>query len=518
MSSQLVESLMQARAYPHRVGDVRVIETHVSWVLLTGEYAYKLKKPVDFGFLNFSTLDKRRHYCEEELRLNRRFAPDLYLEVVAITGTAQQPQVGGSGVALDFAVKMRQFSQRDLLAERIAAGAAGAAQMRALAVRLAAFHAGAAVAEEGAGQPHYGSLQALARPVMENFAHIEPLLSQPGQTRQLQHIRGWAQQSLIDLEASFLERKSAGFIRQCHGDLHLGNIVVLDGAITLFDCIEFNAQLRWIDTMCDLAYLLMDLEEKGHRRWANQVLNTYLEYSGDYQGLRVLAFYQAYRAVVRAKVSILRLAQADLAPGEALRVLDDYRHYMATAERYTRPARPFLAIMHGVSGSGKSTVAAQIAARTAAVRLRSDVERKRLHGLQPQQSSAALDTDIYSREATAKTFARLEQLAASLLESHYAVIVDATFLGGERRRQFKQLADSCRVPFTILHCRASEQTLHARLEQRDRGQQVSEADIAIMRQQQRRQRPLTPLEQGCVLTIDTDRDLQLQAVVDKLLQ
>ncbi|WP_179957556.1 AAA family ATPase [Exilibacterium tricleocarpae] len=518
MNNQLIESLRRAAAYPHAVASVRVIETHVSWVFLTGDYVYKVKKPVDFGFLDFSTLAKRRHYCEEELRLNRRFAPDLYLAVVAITGTPDAPVIGGVGEVLDYAVKMREFPQRSLWQNCMDRGEVSERQIDELAARLAAFHQDATVAAEGAGTPVYGSLKAVTQAALENFEHIGPLLENRGQLRQLSHLQGWTQGQLARLDANFSKRQADGFIRECHGDLHLGNIAIIDGEITLFDCLEFNDQLRWIDTMAELGFLLMDLEDKGRTAWASRLLNIYMEFSGDYRGLQVLPFYKVYRALVRAKVAILRLAQADTTAAEKETVLSAYSHYMTLAEGYTRPPAPFLAITHGVAGTGKSTVAAAVAAATGAIRIRSDVERKRLFGLRPQQdSSAVAGIDIYSREATAKTFDRLAQLACRLLEMGQAVIVDATFLDRDRRRRFKQLAEVNRVSFAIVDCVANPDTLAARLEARARlPESVSEAGIEVMHAQQRNQTPLADEEQSATITVNTEQPLNLASIAARL--
>ena len=519
MNNQLIQSLQRAAAYPHEVTAVHVIETHISWVFLTGKYAYKLKKPVDFGFLDFSTLAQRRHYCEEELRLNRRFAPELYLEVVTITGTPASPQINGTGAVLDVAVKMREFPQQSLWQHCMARGEINAGHIDQLARRVADFHRRADPAPENGASPPYGSFRAVKQPAVENIDLIRPLLTEIEQGRQLAQIEAWTLAQLNRLQPCIDKRRPDGFIRECHGDLHLGNIAFIDGDITLFDCIEFSDQLRWIDTQAELAFLLMDLEDKGCDAWANQLLNTYLEYTGDYDGLWLLPFYKVYRALVRAKVNILRCAQEDAAADERARALETYTHYTGLAQRYMQPLRPFLAITHGVSGSGKSTVASAVAAATGAIRIRSDVERKRLFGLQPDQDSrATAEVDIYTREATAKTFDRLAHLSCQLLEMGQPVIVDATFLNLEQRRRFKQLAEITRVPFAIIDCIAAEDTLVARLGERARlPGSVSEAGLDVMRDQQGTRTPLTGEERRVTITADTDRPLPLADIVARLL-
>ncbi len=525
-SSPLIEALLRPEAYPHDVAGPKLVETHISWVILTGCYAYKIKKPVDLGFLDFSSLERRHHFCEEEVRLNRRFSTSLYVGVVAIAGTPQSPQVDGTGEAIEYAVKMREFSQDCLLENHLADGRFDTALVEMLGARLATFHDQADRCDADGGTPAYGSLKAVKAPALENFEQIRVALEEaeqrevPGAQRQLQHLQGWCEQALVDLEMVFKQRREGGFIRECHGDLHLRNILVIAREIQFFDCIEFDDQLRWIDTFSELGFLLMDLEVRGHGDWANRLLNIYLEYSGDYQGLKLLPFYKIYRAVVRAKVNVMRLGEAGLKTGQRRSALDDYHRYMGLAERYTQPLQPFLAIMHGVSGTGKSTVAAEVAAATGALRLRSDVERKRIFGLAPHQDSETCSaTDIYTEAATRKTFSRLSRLAGQLLEWGYPVIVDATFLGSQWRASFRQLARTRGVSFAIIDCQAGEKTLQARLEKRSlSAREVSEADTAVMIKQRLRQTPLSEEEAQFTIEVNTEKDLELEEIVEYIAQ
>ncbi|HET9405549.1 MAG TPA: AAA family ATPase, partial [Burkholderiales bacterium] len=376
----LFVALTRPECYPHPVAKVRLIETHISWVMLTGPFAYKIKKPVNLGFADFSTLALRRHYCEEELRLNHRFAPDLYLDVVPIRGDPRAPRIGGDGPLLDYAVRMREFSQDALAARALAAGTFGARELDTLAARVAEFHAAAPAAQAGGGLGHPASVLGSAR---QNFEQMLPLARSARDNRALRALQRWTDCEYAARQQAFASRQSGGFVRECHGDLHLGNIVMLDGRPVPFDCIEFNDELRWIDVMNETAFLAMDLEDRGRDDLAWRFLNRYLEATGDYEGIGVLRFYLAYRALVRAKVHLMRSRQPRVGRAEKARLARAFHGYLRLAGRYAAPARGALVIAHGLSGSGKSTATQPLIEGLGAIRLRSDLERKRLHGLAP---------------------------------------------------------------------------------------------------------------------------------------
>lgn len=506
MTEALIHALASPASYPHPTADIRLLETHISWVLLTGEFAYKIKKPVNFGFLDFSTLAKRKQACEDELRLNSRFSSGLYLDVAAITGSENQPHVDGEGEILDYAVKMRQFDQDDLLEALAANKAFDADDLWSLATKLAQFHqhGAARLAEDDS---ELGTVASIAAATLENFRQIAPRLTTDAQLQELEDLRHWSEQQLFALQNVFAQRRAQGFVRECHGDLHLRNIARIDGEITFFDCIEFNAQLRWIDVQSELAFLLMDMEEKQLHEESNRVLNIYLEHSGDYQGLAVLQFYKVYRALVRAKVAVLKLDGDALSGAAVEEMWQEYATYIGLARACHQPHRAFLGLMHGISGTGKSTVAATLASELAAIRIRSDVERKRLFGLAPDARSAeALKPQLYGEAASRQTFAALEALAGTVLTLGYPVLVDATFIEEKWRNPFRQLAASLQVPFVILACQASEATLLQRLTQRQADRhEVSEAGVQVMRSQLASVEPFSAEEQPHVLVIDTEQ-------------
>lgn len=511
----LIQALLDPRCYPHPVGPVRLIETHISWLLLTGRYAYKIKKPVDLGFADFHTLDRRRRCCEEEIRLNRRFAPDIYLGVVPIAGPDTQPRIGGIGPAIEYAVQMREFDQADLLDARLRAGALQPVHVDALADACAAFHERA---EPAAPASAFGTGERLLADALENFDAIERLTGRDDLRERIAVLRQWTIEAHAGLARAFLRRRLGNRIRECHGDLHLGNIVLIDERITLFDCIEFNPGLRWIDVMNEVAFTVMDLAARGRSDFAHRLLNRYLEASGDYAGLDVLPFYLVYRAMVRAKVDCIHAGQGDVSDETRGREAQDFVERIALAERFARPPRPYLAITCGVSGSGKTHLSQLALERTGAIRIRSDVERKRLSGLSPgQRSGSAPDAGIYDAHVSDLTFGRLADMARGALAAGFPVIVDATFILHARRRTFADLAAAAGVPFAIIECRAADDVVAARIgDRRAAGLDASEADLDVLQRQRQIAQPLERHETAAAIPVDTDSARSVADALDRL--
>jgi len=497
-------ALSNPACYPHPVSGVRVLETHISWVLLTGEYAYKIKKPVNLGFVDFTTLGLRRHYCEEELRLNRRLAPGLYLEVVSIRGDPGAPRIGVDGPVLDYAVKMREFPQEALASRRIAGGGFGAAEIDALAALVAEFHAGAPAAGP-AGR--FGAPDAVLSAALQNFEQMLPLVKTASEDRTLRTLRRWTEREHGARRDGFERRRREGFVRECHGDLHLGNITMIGSRPVPFDCIEFNDDLRWIDIMSEVAFLAMDLEDRGRRDLAWRFLNRTLEATGDYAGIPVLRFYLVYRALVRAKVHLMRSRQPRLQRGEKMRLSRAFHDYLRLAARYAAPDRAALLITHGLSGCGKTTATQPLVELLGAVRLRSDLERKRLHGVPPRSSSGSgLASGIYTKEAGAATYRRLGELAWEVLRAGFSVVVDAVLLKRPERDAFRAIAERFEAPFLILDFHAPLPVLRARIAERlARADDASEADLAVLERQLAAREPLTPAEMAVAFAVDATR-------------
>ena len=500
---RLIQALTDRAVYEHPTTEITVLQTHISWVVLTGSYAYKIKKPVNLGFVDFSTLAQRHFFCQEELRLNRRLAPRLYLEVVPLYGTPERPQFHGSGAPIEYAVKMAQFAQETLLSHLIAVGQLQGTHIDCLAHEVSAFHAGIATADPAS---RFGTPEVINQPVQENFQHLFDAINDPVRQAHARTLEVWCQRTFAARRPTFVARKQDGFVRECHGDLHLGNMILLDDEVVIFDCLEFNEDLRWIDVASDVAFLTMDLEDRGRPDLAHRFLNNYLEVTGDYGLLGLLPFYLTYRAIVRAKVAGLRLGQSHLSPEEAAQVREAFGSYFDLAERYTRPPRPRLFITHGLSGSGKTFATQQVVEATGAIRLRSDVERKRLFGLSPlERSTNRSELNLYAPDATQRTYVHLAQQAARVIEAGFTVVVDATFLQRAQRDAFRHLAAQLGVPCTILEFRASEETLRRRVAQRSaQAADASEADLAVLHRQLATLEPLMAEEQATALTIDTE--------------
>ncbi|MBM4208241.1 MAG: aminoglycoside phosphotransferase [Gammaproteobacteria bacterium] len=499
-SLMIVNSLTKADAFDHPVESIRVVETHISWLILTGQYAYKIKKPVDFGFLDFSTLAQRRVYCEEEVRLNRRLAKQIYLGVAAIVGSAENPKVYGKGATLEYAVKMRQFSGGQLLSDLADRGELGIDIIDQLGVTLAHFHEN--VARSGKDEP-YGDSVTIKEWFEENFAQIIPRIINDSDKQQLNRLQQWGENQWRINSNLMTRRKQQGYIRECHGDLHLGNITMINRVATPFDCIEFNPNIRWIDTINELAFLLMDLIRYGYDRLAYRLLNQYLQLTGDYESVALLPYYLVYRALVRAKVGILRLQQCTETGKQEIQ--ENFSRYLNLAERFTQSRNPMLLITHGFSGSGKSTFGKRLAEEIHALQIRSDIERKRLYGFTSHAKTGSGVTEgMYSQWANFKTYQHLIDLTKPAIEAGITVILDAAFLESWQRSMFWCVADSLGIPMVILDFTAREETLTARLQQRTND--ASEADVAVLRHQQKTADPLLESEKAFTLTIDTEQD------------
>ncbi|WCM50604.1 AAA family ATPase [Pseudomonas sp. WJP1] len=513
MSQSLIAALQNPALYPHPVDGFKVIETHISWVVLTGPFAYKVKKPMNFGFLDFTTLEARGHFCAEELRLNQRLTEDLYLEVLPITGSAEAPQLGGEGPAIEYALKMRQFAQDGLLSTLQANGELTPAHIDQMAEQIARFHLDA---PRVPAEHEAGTADSVMAPVRQNFEQIRPFLSDKADLLQLDALLAWAETSFDRLKPLFAQRKAEGFIRECHGDIHLGNATVIDGRVVIFDCIEFNEPFRFTDVYADTAFLAMDLEDRGLKCLARRFISQYLELTGDYQGLELLNFYKAYRALVRAKVTLFSMP-AEATAVQRATTLRQYRNYANLAESYSTIPSRFMAITHGVSAVGKSHVAMRLVEALGAIRLRSDVERKRLFGEQTVAND--LQAGIYSADASAATYQRLHEVAGLILHAGFPVVVDATYLKHEQRDNAAKVAEATGAPFLILDCNAPQAVIESWLALRQADKKdPSDATLAVIEAQQASREALTPAEILCSKRVQTNESGTLDTVVEQIRQ
>lgn len=492
-----VESLLNPAAFPHPVNVIELLQTHISWVILTGEFAYKIKKPVDFGFLDFSTLERRQHFCNEELRLNGRLAPQLYLDVVPITGSVEHPQLGGAGEPFEYAVKMQQFSQDRLLATAITRDEIAEHHIDGLAEQVARFHGNI---ETALPCSDFGSIESVWQPIDENLRRLSTSHDDEW-TPRINRLEQWSAGELERLRSTLAQRKADGFIRECHGDMHLGNMILDGDDVVIFDGIEFNDNFRWIDVISEVAFVVMDLKDRGRPEFARRFLNTYLGHTGDYAGLAVLPFYETYRALVRAKVDQIRSEQGDLNPNDREAVIDECYHYISLAEQSTKPSQPTLYITHGLSGSGKTTGSQQLVDELGAIRIRSDVERKRLLGLSVGvRTNSTINADAYSEANSRRTYDRLASLSQAIVKTGYSVVVDATFLKRRDRDQFHRLAIDLAVPFVIVPFEEDVDSLKRRIQDRaNSGNDASEATTAVLEQQLESIEPITTEEAEYIL-------------------
>ena len=505
--ARMVAALRRSLRTPAGDAQLPLIETHISYVLLTGDMAYKIRKAVDLGFVDFTTLARRRHDCDEELRLNRRLAPELYLDVVPVTGTVDEPALGGTGPVLDWALRMRAFAQEGLWVHLAERGALEPQHIDALAQVLCRFHRDAEVEATGGAFGRAGPVRA---PVCDTLRALEELCTGPDERAWHGMLSRWETQAFETLSDTFFDRQRTGRVRECHGDLHLGNVTQVDGRTTVFDCLEFDRALRWSDVMSDVAFMAMDLHAHELHGLANRFVNAYIEGSGDVDGLRVLRYYAVYRALVRAKVAAMRAADhADAA--------DERRRYLGTALGLRRPAAPVLMLTHGCSGSGKTLLTQSLLEQCGAIRLRADVERKRLFGL-PALSRCAPDSKarLYSAEASEATYVRLRQKAELALSCGYPVILDATFLQPDERRRARAVAEAAQANFVIIDFQASETTLRERVRWRaQRADDASDADLAVLDEQLARRQPLRDDERSLVFVFDAEPEYDAATVAER---
>lgn len=534
---------------------VERIDTHISSVLLAGADAFKLKKPLRLPFLDFTTLAARCHFCAEELRINRRTAPQLYVALRPVLGPPQAPRLGradnaaDAARAIDWAVQMHRFDPAQGLDRLAARGELDAALIDRLAQALADFQAALPAPPEGAAPPgdpdtvwrwaddNLHSLAELAaalppaRPEAPAEQHTPAAQratpdDAPDWPAEIARLRDWSTRRFTALRPLMAERHRAGRVREGHGDLHLGNWVRLGGVPVAFDAIEFNAELRWIDPVAELAFPFMDLLAHDRHDLAWRLASGWFERSGDYAGAPLLGWFAVYRALVRAKVALIEAGQrptgaatpgsaqgaAPLARAEAhLRLA--LRLARLTGSDQPAPPPPLLIALAGLSGSGKSTLAQCAVEQLGALRLRSDVERKRLFGMRPQQrpgqDGAPLAEQLYATEATERTFARLDELARQLLAAGLSVVYDAASLRRRERDARRQLAHEVGAQHLLLHCQAPPEVLAARVCARARrADDASDADVAVLQRQLDVLEPPGADEQADTLPIDTDRPIK----------
>jgi uncharacterized protein len=498
----LLQHMLTPEFYPHPVIEpIQLIQTHISYVVLTGEYAYKIKKPVNFGFLDFTTLEQRKYFCEEELRLNQRGAPPLYLEVLAITQGADQLSLNGNGEPVEYTLKMRQFPQENLFSHLFEKGELTEKRMEDLGRVVARFHA---QAQTNDYIRSFGSISQIRAAIDQNYEQTKKYRGGPQTQAQFEQTQTYTDCFFQEQQALFDQRVADNRIRECHGDLHLGNICLWQDQILLFDCIEFNQAFRFVDVMHDVAFVVMDLEAQHRPDLSNAFLNTYIEETGDWEGLQILPLYLIRQAYVRAKVTSFLLDEPAISEEAKAEAQQKAAHYYQLAWQYTQKHQGQLILMSGLSGSGKSTVARYFARRSNAIHIRSDAVRKHLGGISLYERG---EVKLYTPAMNEKTYSRLLHLGITLATQGYPVILDAKYDQQVFRLTALKQAKVNHLPFHIFYCTAPLEVLRERL-LRCRGD-ITDAGVDLLAQQQQAEQPFNEIEQPYIKTLDTTQSLEV---------
>ncbi len=504
MIPAMLKSLLKTDAYPERTRSVTMVKTHISWIFLTDSHAYKVKKPVDFGFLNFSTIDRRRFYCNEEVRLNRRLCPDMYEGVVELRETPTGAAFHGDGPVIDHAVKMKRLPADRILARLVEKGEISSGDMAGVARTIADFHHNALTSP---AISEYGNLDRIMFNWQENFEQMVPFQGTTLSAEEREVIRTWVASFAEDNAALFASRVADGFIRECDGDIHLENICMIDHRVSIFDCIEFNERFRCCDTAADVAFLLMDLDFHGRHDLAGDVLTAYREASGDNGMMALVDFYKVYRAFVRGKVESFRLNDGDIDPQGRESARDRAVRYFRLARGYIerRALRPTLFITCGLMGSGKSSLAGQVAFELGIAGFNSDTVRKRLAGIRPDAPvTEAYAVGLYDRKTSDATYAELLRLAETELAAGRSVIIDASFSRREDRTRCAALAGRSAAAFVILHVTCGDTENRRRLVERSaKGASVSDGRVELLDRQRQAFEP-PGAEEGLLIPVPAD--------------
>lgn len=510
--------MLSTDAYSHPSGEIDLVQTHISFVIFAGEFVYKVKKPVDFGFLNFTTLELRRHFCEEEVRLNRRLCEDTYIGVVPIVSTNGGVKVDAEGEAIEYAVKMRRLPQEGMMTPLLDRDGVTLDMIHILAERIAAFHS---TSERSREIDAIGNLETVMANWRENFEQTESFIGRTITQQHFDEIRGFIDDVAAKLGDLFAARVREGRARDCHGDLRADAVCFKDDGVCIFDGIEFNERFRYSDVAADIAFLAMDLEDHGRSDLSDALMGRYLTSSLDATLPIILPFYKCYRAYVRGKVEGFQLDQPEIDDAQKEQATAAAGRYFDLAHAYaTQAASPSLIITIGASGSGKSHLANALAAHLGAAVYSSDVVRKQLLGIDPSERRIEpIDSGIYSPEVTERTYQALIDSAQPWLERGVSVVLDASYLQQTPRLAAVQLARQSNVRFLALECEASETVIRGRLADRgNEDQATSDGRWEVYEAQQKRREPTTELPQESRIAIDTSRTLaeQIGAVNERL--
>lgn len=496
-----VQALLKSQPYPHRPQQVELVQTQMSFLFLTGDYVYKVKKPVNLGYLDYTTLERRRHFCHQEVALNRRLCPDVYLGVVGITRQGEAFFMEREGEPIEYAVKMRQLPRERMMDHLLRRGKVTAEMVRGVARRLACFHQ---EAETSPQISNYGSVSATRVNTDENFSQTEGYIGLSLTAERHQRLRFYTN-AFLEQKAPLLERRvREGRIRDCHGDVHSAHVCFSDG-ICIYDCIEFNDRFRYGDVASEVAFLAMDIDYHGHPDLSRELAAAYIEASGDGELREVLDFYKCYRAYVRGKVEGFKLKDALISDEEKRRVLEVARRYYELADSYRDPSlRPTLFITSGLLATGKSALAQELGRRSGYAVISSDMTRKALAGIPATEHRFdSFQSGLYSPEFTRRTYDEMYRAARQVLEEGKSVILDASFNKAEERERAWALARGAGADFKAIECMASEEVVRERLAHRFERESVSDGRLEILDQFRQDFDPLAEVPAGSHIVADT---------------
>ena len=491
--------------YPHPVSAIQVEETHISKVFLTGKFVYKIKKPVDFGFLDYTTLEKRHYYCKQEVLLNNRLSEDVYLDVVPVTEERTGYVLDGSGEPVEYAVKMRQLAKERTMLHLLRRGDFSPKMLRDLVQILVRFYE---KTDKGPAIDVMGSRELIWVNIEEDFVQTNPFVSTVLDKVQFSDVHRRVRNFLNTRAELFDRRVKSGCIRDCHGDLRLGHIYFTD-SLSIIDCIEFNDRFRYGDVASDLAFLAMDLDYNGFAQIGQELLAEYARSADDTDIFLLVDFYKCYRAHVRCKVECLRYGAGDLSAPEAALAKARARSYFELAWKYADTfSSQTMWIVCGLSGSGKSTIAAELGKLMNLKCYRSDVVRKRLFGLSPEEQVVVpFGESIYTPTASEKTYEKLLLEGQKHLSRGRSVILDATFGRLQHRKLARSLAEEMEANVIFIECRCEQALLRQRLTSREEQKSVSDARLQHLDAQSRAFEPFDELGDSIHLPIGTEQPL-----------
>jgi len=510
----LVQGLLEPKAYPEATARIELVQTQMSFILLADNYVYKVKKPVNLGFLDYTTLEKRRFFCQREVELNQRLCPEVYLGVVPITKDERKILIQGKGKAIEYAVKMRRLPQKAMMDALLASDKVTPEMVTAVAQKLVAFHQRA---ETNASISAFGRIDAIRKNTDENFTQTEKYIGNTISQEKYQRVKAYTDSFIKKNATLFRKRIADGRIRDCHGDLHAAHVCFTDG-ICIYDCIEFNDRFRYSDVAAEVAFLAMDLDHYGRADLARRFVNAYIDKSKDRGLVKLLNFYKCYRAYVRGKVEGFKLDDPYIAPAEKGQILEVASSYFDLADSYTR-SKPALFITTGLVGTGKTFSAQALAKRLGLVVISSDVTRKKLASIPlTEHRFEEFDSGIYSAEFSRKTYGKMFTEARDILAEGGSVILDASFIRAEERLKAKKLAAELGADFFIVECSLDEETIKQRLAQRLEEGSTSDGRWEIYPSQKGAFEPVAEVPPQKHVIIDTSKPLEenIRQILDKI--